>query len=192
VELVHIGEVPVDARGATPASRATARSERSLLLPLRSSSRIAATISSSRRRSSSQRGFRRQDRAPLLVLVPVLGAGSVRAEPRRRCDLPLAHVLLASTRAAVPCLPRRARASRTADRVPARDESEKRAGVLGVPMLGQQRSHPRGDGVGWPGGIAPPGSLGSGRDSLPSPGSSHQPVSTSGPIASGRIGRAVV
>jgi hypothetical protein len=34
---------------------------------------------------------------------------------------------------------------------------------------------PKSDGVGCPGGIAPPGSLGSRRDSLPSPGSSDQP-----------------
>ena len=41
------------------------------------------------------------------------------------------------------------------------------------------------------GGIAAPGSHRSRRDSLPSPGSSHRPVSTSGPIASGRTGRAL-
>jgi hypothetical protein len=41
-------------------------------------------------------------------------------------------------------------------------------------------------------GIAAPGSLGSRRDSLPSPGSSHQPLRAWGPIASGRIGRALV
>jgi hypothetical protein len=48
------------------------------------------------------------------------------------------------------------------------------------------------DTVGWPGGIAPPGSLGSRRDSLPSPGSSHRPVSTRGPTAIGRLARAPV
>jgi transposase len=42
------------------------------------------------------------------------------------------------------------------------------------------------------GGIAAPGSLGSRRDSLPSPGSSHQLFSTRGPTASGRTGRALV
>jgi len=42
------------------------------------------------------------------------------------------------------------------------------------------------------GGIAAPGSLGSRRDSLPSPGSSHRPVSTSGPTSTGRTGRALV
>ena len=41
------------------------------------------------------------------------------------------------------------------------------------------------------GGVAAPGSHGSRRDSLPSPGSSHQPVSTSEPIASGRTDRAL-
>ena len=46
--------------------------------------------------------------------------------------------------------------------------------------------------VGSPGGIAPPGSHGSRRDSLPSPGSSHRPVSSCGPGASERIGRAGV
>ena len=35
--------------------------------------------------------------------------------------------------------------------------------------------HPRATTVGSPGGISPPGSHGSRRDSLPSPGSSHQP-----------------
>ena len=35
--------------------------------------------------------------------------------------------------------------------------------------------HPRATAVGWPGGISPPGSRRSRRDSLPSPGSSHQP-----------------
>ena len=39
------------------------------------------------------------------------------------------------------------------------------------------------------GGIAAPGSRRSRRDSLPSPGSSHQPVSTRGPSSNGRIGR---
>jgi hypothetical protein len=39
------------------------------------------------------------------------------------------------------------------------------------------------------GGVAAPGSLGSRRDSLPSPGSSHRPLSTCEPIASARTGR---
>jgi hypothetical protein len=39
------------------------------------------------------------------------------------------------------------------------------------------------------GGIAAPGSRRSRRDSLPSPGSSHQPISTRGPSANGRTGR---
>ena len=42
------------------------------------------------------------------------------------------------------------------------------------------------------GGIAAPGSLRSRRDSLPSPGSSHQPLSARGPTASGRTGRALL
>ena len=36
--------------------------------------------------------------------------------------------------------------------------------------------------VGWPGGIAPPGSHRSRRDSLPSPGSSHQPLERTDPL----------
>jgi hypothetical protein len=40
-------------------------------------------------------------------------------------------------------------------------------------------------------GISPPGSHRSRRDSLPSPGSSHQPVSTRGPRPSGRTGQAL-
>ena len=46
--------------------------------------------------------------------------------------------------------------------------------------------------VGSAGGISAPGSHGSRRDSLPSPGSSHRPVSTCGPRASARTGRARV
>ena len=41
------------------------------------------------------------------------------------------------------------------------------------------------------GGVAAPGSLGSRRDGLPSPGSSHQLFSTRGSTASGRTGRAL-
>jgi hypothetical protein len=49
--------------------------------------------------------------------------------------------------------------------------------VVGIPLIaaawfaGPTRLAVR---VGWPGGISPPGSLRSRRDSLPSPGSSHQ------------------
>src|SRR6266540_5889 len=42
------------------------------------------------------------------------------------------------------------------------------------------------------GGIAAPGSHRSRRDSLPSPGSSHQPIRTHEPIANGRTGRVLL